>query len=308
VVQETTALVAAYAAGSLLVFTVRGELRTKWKSDRVWKPAMGRLTETGYIADGRKLLQGLSTGWKLKHGELNDSAWLGEFLGTMILILLGDGVVAGVLLKKSKAEGSGWMVITELGIRRDGRVFVAIACWQQRCAFESRERWMAVRAGVSRKCCLLSLHKCWERWLVRRWYGYIFCRTGKKRRRRKLSLAVSVRVRRFEARYQTFLSEIHCDVCVGVCRGRDFSKAWLRRLANGVGPYLVGSLCGRWLSLGGPTGYAINPARDFGPRLTHAILPMPERADRTGATPRFRFWALSWVAHLQAFALRSLGT
>ena len=37
---------------------------------------------------------------------------LGEFLGTMILVLLGDGVVAGVLLKRSKAEGSGWMVIT----------------------------------------------------------------------------------------------------------------------------------------------------------------------------------------------------
>src|ERR1700752_776194 len=40
------------------------------------------------------------------------SAWVGEFLGTMILILLGDGVVAAVLLKRSKAEGSGWMVIT----------------------------------------------------------------------------------------------------------------------------------------------------------------------------------------------------
>ncbi len=39
-------------------------------------------------------------------------AWLGEFLGTMILILLGDGVVAGVLLKRSKAEGGGWIVIT----------------------------------------------------------------------------------------------------------------------------------------------------------------------------------------------------
>ena len=40
------------------------------------------------------------------------SPWLGEFLGSLILILLGDGVVAAVLLKKSKAEGSGWIVIT----------------------------------------------------------------------------------------------------------------------------------------------------------------------------------------------------
>jgi glycerol uptake facilitator protein len=40
------------------------------------------------------------------------SPFLGEFLGTMIIVLLGDGVVAGVLLKRSKAEGGGWMVIT----------------------------------------------------------------------------------------------------------------------------------------------------------------------------------------------------
>ncbi len=40
------------------------------------------------------------------------SPWLGEFLGTLVLILLGDGVVAAVLLKKSKAENSGWIVIT----------------------------------------------------------------------------------------------------------------------------------------------------------------------------------------------------
>jgi glycerol uptake facilitator protein len=38
--------------------------------------------------------------------------WFGEFMGTLVLILLGDGVVAGVLLKKSKAHDSGWMVIT----------------------------------------------------------------------------------------------------------------------------------------------------------------------------------------------------
>src|SRR5713226_4566928 len=58
-----------------------------------------------------------------------NSAWLGEFFGTMVLILLGDGVVAGVLLKKSKAEGSGWMVITTgWALAVMAGVFVAIAC------------------------------------------------------------------------------------------------------------------------------------------------------------------------------------
>src|SRR5712692_8876164 len=57
------------------------------------------------------------------------SPLLGEFLGTMILILLGDGVVAAVLLKRSKAEGGGWMVITAGGpLAVMAGVFTAIAC------------------------------------------------------------------------------------------------------------------------------------------------------------------------------------
>jgi glycerol uptake facilitator protein len=51
-------------------------------------------------------------------------------------------------------------------------------------------------------------------------------------------------------------------------------------LAPGLGPFLVGSLVwGIGLSLGGPTGYAINPARDLGPRLAHAVLPIPDKRD-----------------------------
>jgi glycerol uptake facilitator protein len=56
--------------------------------------------------------------------------------------------------------------------------------------------------------------------------------------------------------------------------GAIFSKA-VNGIAAGLGPYLVGCLV--WaigLSLGGPTGYAINPARDLGPRIAHAVLPI----------------------------------
>src|SRR5215467_5704598 len=57
------------------------------------------------------------------------SPWLGEFLGTMILVLLGDGVVAAVLLRRSNAEGSGWMVITTgWALAVMAGVFTAIAC------------------------------------------------------------------------------------------------------------------------------------------------------------------------------------
>ena len=57
------------------------------------------------------------------------SPWFGEFMGTLVLILMGDGVVAGVLLKKSKAENSGWIVITTgWAMAVIAGVFTAIAC------------------------------------------------------------------------------------------------------------------------------------------------------------------------------------
>jgi glycerol uptake facilitator protein len=55
-----------------------------------------------------------------------------------------------------------------------------------------------------------------------------------------------------------------------------------------VGPFLVGLLVwGIGLSLGGPTGYAINPARDLGPRIAHAILPIPGKGGSD--------WGYSWI-------------
>src|SRR5512133_39683 len=57
---------------------------------------------------GRRRSRGRSTGWR----NSVDQRVLGEFMGTMVLLLLGNGVVANVLLRKSKAEGAGWMVIT----------------------------------------------------------------------------------------------------------------------------------------------------------------------------------------------------
>src|SRR6267154_2711465 len=77
----------------------------------------------------------------------------GEFLGTMILVLLGDGVVAAVLLKRSKAEGSGWMVITAgWAFAVMAGVFVAIACGSSDAHLNPAVTLgMAVRAGSFRK-------------------------------------------------------------------------------------------------------------------------------------------------------------
>src|SRR5713226_9575826 len=77
------------------------------------------------------------------------SPFLGEFLGTMILILLGDGVVAGVLLKRSKGEGGGWVVITAgWAFAVMAGVFTSVACGSSDAHLNPAVTLgMAVRAG-----------------------------------------------------------------------------------------------------------------------------------------------------------------
>src|SRR5712671_6749436 len=85
---------------------------------------------------------------------MTTSAFLGEFLGTMMLILLGDGVVAGVLLKRSKAEGSGWLVITAgWAFAVMAGVFTAVACGSSDAHLNPAVTLgFAVRAGSFGKC------------------------------------------------------------------------------------------------------------------------------------------------------------
>ena len=82
------------------------------------------------------------------------SPFLGEFLGTMMLILLGDGVVAGVLLKRTKSEGAGWMVITAgWAFAVMAGVFTAVACGSSDAHLNPAVTLgFAVRAGSFGKC------------------------------------------------------------------------------------------------------------------------------------------------------------
>jgi glycerol uptake facilitator len=207
-----------------------------------------------------------------------NSAWLGEFLGTMILILLGNGVVAGVLLKKSKAENSGWIVITTgWALAVMCGVFVSIACGSSDAHLNPAVTiGMAVKAGSFAKVlpyfAAQLLGAMAGAFLV--WLHYMPHWKETSDQGAKLACyCTAPAIRNIGA---NLVSEIIGTFVLVFVVGAIFSRAVSANgPAAGVGPYLVGSLVwGIGLSLGGTTGYAINPARDFGPRLMHAILPI----------------------------------
>jgi glycerol uptake facilitator protein len=105
------------------------------------------------------------------------------------------------------------------------------------------------------------------------------------------------------------LSEIIATFVLVFVVGAIFSKAVAGNgMASGIGPYLVGSLVwGVGLSLGGTTGYAINPARDFGPRLMHAILPISGKGGSDWGYAAIPIVGPLVGGALAGLAMRSLG-
>jgi glycerol uptake facilitator len=207
-----------------------------------------------------------------------NSPCLGEFLGTMILILLGDGVVAGVLLKKSKAEGSGWMVITAgWAFAVMAGVFVAIACGSGDAHLNPAVTMgMAVRAGSFQKVLPYFVAQVLGAMAGATLVWLHYLPHWKETAEKDVKLSCFCTGPAIRRAIPNLLSEVIATFVLVFVVGAIFSKAVAAGgLASGLGPYLVGSLVwGVGLSLGGTTGYAINPARDFGPRLAHAILPI----------------------------------
>jgi glycerol uptake facilitator protein len=240
-----------------------------------------------------------------------NSAWLGEFLGTMILILLGDGVVAGVLLKKSKAEGSGWMVITTgWAFAVMAGVFVSIACGSSDAHLNPAVTiGMAVKAGSFAKFfpyfvaqVLGAMAGATLVWL--QYFPHWKETPDQDAKLGCFSTAPAIR-----SVIPNLLSEIIATFVLVFVVGAIFSKAAAGNgRASGIGPYLVGSLVwGVGLSLGGTTGYAINPARDFGPRLMHAILPISGKGGSDWGYAAIPIVGPLVGGALAGLAMRSLG-
>src|SRR5271167_2703468 len=206
------------------------------------------------------------------------SPFLGEFLGTMIIVLLGNGVVAGVLLKRSKAEGSGWIVITAgWAFAVMAGVFVSIACGSndahlnpvvtvgfavRDASFGKLAPYLAAQLlGAMAGAVLVWLH------YLPHW---------KETPDASAKLACFSTAPAIRSFLPNLLSESIGTFVLVFVVGAIFSKRVAATgPAAGLGAYLVGSLVwGVGLSLGGTTGYAINPTRDLGPRIMHAILPI----------------------------------
>jgi glycerol uptake facilitator protein len=233
-------------------------------------------------------------------------AYIGEFIGTMILIILGDGVVAGVLLRNSKAENSGWIVIT---FGWGMAVAVAVYCVGQ---FSGAHINPAVTIGLAASgqfefalvpgyivaqflgafvggvIVWLAYLAHWEETEDEGLKLGVFC-TAPAIYNTPANLITEI--------VGTFVLVFGVSGLVANAGAVGGDAAAV--IASGLNPLIVGLLVlGIGLSLGGPTGYAINPARDLGPRLFTWIAGWGDLAF-PGAGPWFdNYWWIPIVGPL----------
>ncbi len=205
-------------------------------------------------------------------------------IGTMILILLGDGVVAGVVLRKTKSENSGWIVITfAWGLAVMTGAFVAAESGAHlnpaltiALALNSDLPWADVPVYIAGQLVGAFIGAI----LV--WLHYMKHFEATDDQAAKLGVfATGPAIRHTPS---NLISEIIGTFVLvfGIL------ALGLTTFGDGLKPLIVGLLVVViGLSLGGTTGYAINPARDLGPRIAHAILPIPNKGSSD--------WGYSWI-------------
>ena len=224
--------------------------------------------------------------------------YLAELIGTAILILLGNGVVANVVLNKSKGQNSGWIVITvgwalavAFAVYTVGRisgahinpaVTVALASvgafpWNQVAGYIAAQ---IAGATIGATLVYLSYLAHWEE--TEDQGGKLAC------------FATAPAIRKIGPAFITeFIGTamlVFGVLAIGkVALGAGTTDAaWTLAVSTYFGPLLVGLLVlSIGVSLGGPTGYAINPARDLGPRIAHALLPIKGKGSSD--------WSYAWV-------------
>ena len=222
--------------------------------------------------------------------------FLGEVIGTMFLILLGDGVVANVLLSKSKGQNSGWIVIatawamavfvgvyTSVAVGGNAHLNPAVTIG---LAVSGAVPWGDVPVYIVGEFIGAALGAI----LV--WLAYLphwaetpepglklaVYSTGPAIRNTTANLVCEI-IGTFALMFGVFLIRGAQMVSGGAIS--TISLGALGALPVALLVWVIG------LSLGGPTGYAINPARDLGPRIMHALLPIAGKGDSD--------WGYSWI-------------
>lgn len=221
--------------------------------------------------------------------------FIAEFIGTALLILLGNGVVANVVLKDTKGNGGGWIVITTAwglavfvgvvvagpytGAHLNPAVTLTMAILGKLTIAEACVYWAAQLLGA-----MLGAFLVWV------FYKDHFDRT-EDGPTKQAAFCTAPAVRNLG---RNFISEVigtfvliftilyFTDPKIGGTTEATIGMGSLGALPVAFLVWVIG------LSLGGTTGYAINPARDLGPRIMHALLPIKQT--KAGAD-----WGYAWV-------------
>lgn len=212
----------------------------------------------------------------------------GELLGTFILVLLGDGVVSACILNKTKAQNSGWIAIVlgwgiavtvavyisgfMSGAHLNPAVTLAMAAigslpWSQVVTY-----LVAQFLGAMLGALVLYLHY-YPHWKETKDAGTILA---------CFSTGPAIR-----HTWSNLLGEALGTAVLVIT----VMAIGPNKVAAGFGPIIVGFVVmAVGFSLGATTGYAINPARDLGPRIMHALLPIPNKGDSD--------WSYAWISVL----------
>jgi len=214
------------------------------------------------------------------------NAFFAEFFGTAMIIVVGGGVVSNVLLNKTKGNNSGWIVITAgwaVGVFTGVLVAAPVSGAHLNPAVT-----LALVLANKFSLALLPLYICAQ--MLGAMFGAVLVWLAYKKH--------------FDA------TEDADSKLAVFCTAPNIRSYWYNVTTEVIGTYVLalavlymaepevglGSLnalpvamvvLGIGLSLGGPTGYAINPARDLGPRIAHYLLPNPQKRDSD--------WPYSWV-------------
>lgn len=210
---------------------------------------------------------------------------LGEFIGTFVLVILGDGVVAADVLKRTKSNGSGWVLITfGWGLAVAMAVFMSgflspahinpAVTFGMAIAGETPWGYVLPYIAAQMAGAMLGAAVVWLH------YKPYFEATEEE----ETVLAVFSTAPGIRDMTNSVIGEIIGTTMLvfGILAfGRN-------QFGDGLNPLVVGLLIvSIGMSLGGTTGYAINPARDLGPRIMHQILPIANKGHSD--------WGYAWV-------------